>query len=310
MAWTTQSDIQATFVSVVTQASKVLKKPNALLKTVVIDSGKPGEGYKEVGNTVQYTWAKTNSANVTNIGRGSHSPSDISTGSKSIVLDTKLSSSRYVTTFDITTGDVDDLINFALAPAIEEVTQKANDSIGALMTAAKFGGSNTSITSGDDYVTRSDLTKGYMVLRNLGVPIVYGDLFFASKGLVVAKMANTAEFSQAAYVGDQTAQNFQVDALPLRFINTIAFAEDSVPSPAANTYNGLLYHRGAIVCRTAYEAPANTPGILETYVNANGLPIKVTVGHNQLADAKLVTASVLMGLDVVRPEFGQIFVTT
>lgn len=309
MAWA--SDSYGLFVSAATDASMTLKRPNLLIRTVTVDSGGPGDGYRSVGDTVKYSWALVNKANATNIGSGSHAPAAITSNSKNITLDTKYSSSRYVRSFDKTRSSIDNLIEFALAPCIEEVVQQVNAGIGGLMIAAKFNfGANPSIAGGADLFTRAQLTQAYHRLRSNGAPMVYGDLFLATAGVVSGNIGNQAEIYQASYVGDSVAEAFSAEAIPLKFIKTLLVADDDVPVPGAGTYNGLLYHRGAIVLRTAYEAPLRSPHIYETWVDGNGIPVKVTISADALADGHLVTASAVMGLDVVRPELGQILLTS
>lgn len=117
------------------------------------------------------------------------------------------------------------------------------------------------------------------------------------------------DFIQASQVGDTLASTQRIAGGFARAMGIQPDYDLDMPL-AAGVYTSLVYHRDAMVLVARSMEAESGLGVEQVISFYDGIPIRISIGYNQLAFKKVITFDALCGVKVIRATFGCRHTTT
>ena len=267
----------------------------------------------------------------TNIANSGFTPTNLASGStltiSNVNLDPGVVSLNYHETLgvDIPSLDLAKAGSGFVAKIRDELLKSIENSINmalaSLFTTANFNSYNVvyngnytetnyfngaSISATDMIFTETmnvawqELVNNYVPIHEAGdshllmPPVVYGNVLTTNPNWFVSMATGDT------YAGDTVRSG----ALPSRWNISPVWDADMNTALGTGGYLSCLFHRYAIaLVARAIPAPAN-PNVPCAYVNYRGLPVRIILDYWQPNQSDRLTADVLFGCSVVRPDHG------
>lgn len=283
-------------------------RKSMLSKVYVHDQPIPGS----VGQVININVPTVNSANATDIGAGAIQVVDASHNNVSVTINRNYSTARIIRDFTDTLSP-ENLRQLYLAPAIEEVAQKCNAAICALVTSANFS-TYSSITGGADTFSRANLTAAWANLVGNGVPTEdAGNFHFVTSHVAYGQMLQDTGLINEAIVGINAAEAAQQTARLMPALGALLDYDPQFLQPTAgSTYAGLLFHKNAIAVapvRPLDETSPHVQSMLWSPPNS-GFIFRIQTWYDPREQGQILHVHSMFGLAVVRPEYGSYLVST
>jgi hypothetical protein len=295
-----------------TSAAMDLKTPltlrKAMLSKVYIhDQPIPGT----VGQVININIPTTNIGNATDIGAGAIQVVDASYNTQSIVVNKNISTARIIRDFTASLTP-ENLRQLYLAPAIEEVSQKANLAICSLVTSANFS-NYTSISGGTKTFSRGNIANAWANLAGVGVPIEdAGNFHFVTSHVAYGNMLQDTNLINEAIVGINAAESAQQTARLMPAFGSLLDYDPQFPQPTAgSTYAGLLFHKNAIALAPVMPIDEAAPHVttLPWSPPGSGFVFRIQSWYDPREQGQILHVHCMFGLAVVRPEYGSYLVS-
>lgn len=288
-----------TLAAAVDDAQKALVAPNNLIKTVKKDlRPTPAAQYSSVNVNIP-----SSTFTVTNLTSGSLTVSDVTSTPVVVSLDKHPS-----TGFDLPDYDTMRMMDAQMArdlfvdEAIKRMLEAINGYIAALITAGNF---SQVVTGGSaDVMTYAEFLEAWETLATAKVPIRDApNMHLMMHPKVFRYTFAQDDFIKASSVGDQIATLNRTTGAFARTMGIQPEYDLDMPL-AAGVYTSLIYHRDAMVLVARSMQAENALGVEQVIAFYDGIPIRISIGYNQLAFKKVITFDALCGVKVIRGTFG------
>jgi hypothetical protein len=202
--------------------------------------------------------------------------------------------------------------NVFLDAALKGVKNYTNARITALMTAANFP-THAAIAATTHIVTTTQFLSAMAVLADSNVPVANDpeNMCLIVPSLPYTAILGDANWTQAQIAGMKTAEFVrETGTMPTAYGMTVKLDQQMTITGTAptRTFTGIYMHRYTIGVVTR-PLPAPDGNVVEyTYVDFNGLPIRIMLGYNQYPKkGYIVSVDAGFGRKVVRDYMGQLF---
>lgn len=313
MSVTNLSGLFQTVVAAATEATQLLAPTHDILNAIYWDHRPDQPGI--LGQTLNVAIPQDPTSQVQDIGTGDGVLSDIGFNTVAILFNKHPYFGFPVRDYEQFNTPYQIRTNF-LDAALTGVKNKINAQVAALFTTANFT-TNTAVSATSHVVTVPQFLAARTVLADQYVNV--ND----SKNMTcvlpstpyMAMMDGTtggagAAWTQAFIVGSKTAESIHEQGeIPVAFSTTFRL-DQQMPTTGAvgsRTFTGFYGHRYAVagVSRAIATPPEAMKVVDYTYIDWNGLSIRVMMGYNQFPKGGLVvTIDAGYGLKVVRENMG------
>lgn len=307
----TVTSFYQTLVQAASESSQVLSYNLKAVDAVRLDTG---EGVADIGQTINVPIPASQSGNIYDAAASDITLYDVSAATKPIVFNKHPMASFVIRDFE-QFNTPERLRTIFLDGAMKGIKENINAAITALFTTTKFN-VNAAVACTGGIVTVTQFGTGRTNLSDQKVPITdTANMSFLLGSKPYVSMQDSSTTAGGAWVQAQIAGERQASMVrdsgetPVQFGCTLKLDQQMpVTGSAPNrTFTGILLHKWA-ACVATRRLPEPDGRVVDyTYVDFGGIPVRVQLGYNQLKNGYVVTVDAGYGLDVIRPEMGQIF---
>jgi hypothetical protein len=292
-------------IAAASEAAGPLRYANTFLNSIYWDN-------KPIA-TSPYTALRVNIPNVTegdvqDIGVGSIRLTNPDERAVSIALD-KNYSTAFVVKEWISGRSPRNLKDEYLAPRIEALARKMNNTIAALVNSTNFSAYSIVGGAGADKFERADITNAWTNLARAGVPVAdRGRVFFTTTPTAYGAMLGDSNFVSNYIVAPSAAESAQQKAELVNAYGSIVQWDQHLQPFEAGKEPGVLFHKFAIAgLNRLPESNAPEGQIEETVLNLagpNGPRYRMQMWYSPDDQGYKVHINTWWGVAVARPEMG------
>jgi hypothetical protein len=297
-----------TLVAAASEATKLLAPTWKTLESVYLDYD---DVPATIGQTIDVPIPVDPTGSVADQGSGDTVLTDIGFTNVPIVYDQHPSFDYVVRDFE-QFNSPERIRNVFLDAALKGVKNYTNARITALFTTGNFT-SNAAIACTTHIITTAEFLSAMAILADKNVPVANDPV---NMSLVIpstpyAAVLGDANWTQAQIAGMKTAEFVrETGTMPTAYGMTVKLDQQMPTSGTApaRTFTGAYYHRYCVGVVTR-PLPAPDGNVVEyTYVDFNGLPIRIMLGYNQYPKkGYIVSVDAGFGRKVVRDYMGILF---